>query len=151
MFSKKGTGYILGKKPVYFILVLLFLTVSFLLFSFVISSNISTSNKIPENVRLTVMINRFLNSPECLAYMDEETGRVYPGIVDLSKLSKEQMTVCYNAIDTKLAFSFKIEELNKECKTPNWKARNFKRIPQVVLVMDKGEISKQSMLISIQK
>jgi hypothetical protein len=152
MFSKKGSGYILGKKPVYFIIVVLFLSVSFLLFSFAISSNISTSNKIPENVRLTVMVNRFLNSPECLAYMDDETGRVYPGIVDLSNFDNKHMVNCYKGNDDSVAFSFEIEELDKECSTPNWGAYRFKRISQVVLTInEKGEISKQNMLISMQK
>ncbi|MDD5086357.1 MAG: hypothetical protein PHV16_01265, partial [Candidatus Nanoarchaeia archaeon] len=119
MFSKKGNGYILGKKPVYFIIVLFFLTASFLLFGFIILTSVSNSNTIPPNTKITIMINRFLNSPECFAYMDDETGRVYPGIVDLKKLNDNQIAKCYNGIEGSTAFQFKIEELNIICETPN--------------------------------
>ncbi len=154
-FSKRASGYLLGKKPMYFLAILFYLTFAFLFFSFFISSNITSANTIPANVETTVLINRFLNSPDCFAYMDEETGRAYPGIIDIKKFDDNQIKKCYSTIENSLySFRFELESTNigyKVCSTPNYGARRFNKVSQYVLVYDEGNIYHTKVLISIQK
>ena len=159
-FSKRASGYLLGKKPMYFLAVLFYLTFAFLFFSFFISYNITSTNKIPINTETTVLINRFLNSPDCFAYVDEETGRAYPGIIDIKKFNDEQIKKCYSATDDKsYSFRFELQSTNidfKDYSTPNWGARRFNKISQYVLVYYGKTIYGESiysgtLLISIQK
>ena len=156
-FSKRGSGYLLGKKPMYFLAVLFYLAFAFLFFSFFISSNITSANTIPANVKTTVLINRFLNSPDCLAYEDEETGRAYPGIIDIKKFDDNQIKKCYSTSEDKsYSFRFELESSNpdfkkKVCSTPNFGARRFNKISQYVLIYDGENIYPGILLISIQK
>jgi len=154
-FSKRASGYLLGKKPMYFLAVLFYLTFAFLFFSFFISSNITSANTIPANVKTTVLINRFLNSPDCFAYVDEETGRAYPGIIDIKKFDDDKMSKCYSTNDDN-SYSFRFELTstnigNKVCSTPNYGVRKFNKISQYILIYDGVNIYSGTLLISIQK
>ena len=155
-FSKKGSGYQIGKKPAYYIIVLLFLVISFMLFGSIIMSEVSLSNSIPNNVDTTVLVNRFLNSDDCFAYKDNETGRIYPGIIDIKKFNEDTLKECYNAGSNYNSKSFKfiikgsgIEE--KTIFTINWGARKFSQVSQYVLIYNKGKISKANLLIAVQE
>jgi hypothetical protein len=155
-FSKRASGYLLGKKPMYFLAVLFYLTFAFLFFSFFISSNITSANTIPANVKTTVLINRFLNSPDCFAYVDEETGRAYPGIIDIKKFDDDKMSKCYSTNDdNSYSFRFELENssnnFKKTISTLNWGARRFNKVSQYVLVYNEGNIYPAKVLISIQK
>ena len=154
-FSKRASGYLLGKKPMYFLAVLFYLAFAFLFFSFFIYSNIASTNAIPANVETTVLINRFLNSPDCFAYVDEETGRAYPGIIDIKNFDDDTMSKCYSTNEDKsYSFRFELESTNiddKVCSTSNWGARRFNKISQYVLIYDEGNIYPGTLLISIQK
>jgi len=155
-FSKRASGYLLGKKPMYFLAVLFYLTFAFLFFSFFISSNITSANTIPANVKTTVLINRFLNSPDCLAYEDEETGRAYPGVIDIKKFNDDNISKCYSTNETSLySFRFELENssnnFKKTISTLNWGARRFNKVSQYVLVYNEGNIYPAKVLISIQK
>jgi hypothetical protein len=154
-FSKKGSGYEVGKKPAYYIVILLFLTISFMLFGFLIMSQVSSLSTIPYNVETTALVNRFLNSEDCFAYQDSETGRVYPGIIDIEKFNEERIGKCYYTKNYNLK-SFKmtlktegIEE--KTILTTNWGSSMLSQVSQYVLVYDDGKISKANLLIAVQK
>lgn len=155
-FSKRASGYLLGKKPMYFLAVLFYLTFAFLFFSFFISYNITSTNAIPANVETTVLINRFLNSPDCFVYVDEETGRAYPGIIDIKKFDDNQIKKCYSTSEDKsYSFRFEMESSNNKFKktisTLNFGARRFNKISQYVLIYDEGNLYTGRLLISIQK
>ncbi|MBU1204688.1 MAG: hypothetical protein KKE93_02150 [Nanoarchaeota archaeon] len=154
-FSKRASGYLLGKKPMYFLAVLFYLAFAFLFFSFFISYNITSTNAIPANVETTVLINRFLNSPDCFAYEDGETGRAYHGIIDIKKFDDDKISKCYSTNkDKSYSFRFELESANidrKVCSTPNWGARRFNKISRHVLIYDEGNLYTGRLLISIQK
>ena len=164
-FSKKASGYILGKKPLYFIINLICLTISFILFSYAISREVYSTTVIPDNLEATIFINRFLNSPECLAYQDKETGRTYPGIIDLEKFNDTTLEKCYSTEDDTLK-SFKItlespdpdiaSKFGTEIErnfilTPNWGARRYTQTSQYVLIHYKENFYRGRILIAVQK
>lgn len=49
----------------------------------------------PPEVRAELLSQRFTDLPECFVYQDNETKRVFPGIIDLDKFNKGQMNKCY--------------------------------------------------------
>ena len=164
-FSKKGGGYILGKKPLYFITTLICLTISFLLFHFAIMSEVSSTTTIPDSLEITILVNRFLNSPDCLAYQDKETGRTYLGIIDLEKFSDKTLKKCYSTEDNKLkAFRLTLESPDidippkedssikrKFVLTPNWGAKRYTQTSQYVLIHYKENFYRGRLLIAVQK
>jgi len=146
-FSKTGSGYILGKKPMYFIILLICLTISFIMFSYAISKEVYSTTAIPDNLEMTILVNRFLNSPDCLAYQDKETGRTYSGVIDLEKFNNKTLKKCYSTKDGNLkAFKLTLEspdivippEKDSNIKnfilTPNWEAERYTQTPQYVLI-----------------
>lgn len=153
-FSKKGSGFLLGKKPIYFIIVAFFLFIVFILFSYLILSNISSTTTFPENVETTVFINRFLNSPECFAYQDEETGRTYTSIIDLDKFNNEHLNECYSADeDSPIAFMLDLKGSDSQegVLTSNWRAKKINRMSQYVIIYDKGNFYSETLLIAVQE
>ncbi len=153
-FSKKGSGFLLGKKPIYFIIVAFFLFIVFILFSYLVLSNISSTTTFPENIETTVLINRFLNSPECFAYQDEETGRTYTGITDLDKFNNENLNECYSADeDSPRAFMMDLnsDDYQKSVLTSNWRAKKINRMSQYVIIYDKGNFYGGTLLIAVQE
>ncbi len=166
-FSKKANGYILGKKPLYFIVILICLTISFLLFSYAISREVYSTTYIPDNLETTIFINRFLNSPDCLAYQDKETGRTYPGIIDLKKFNDKTLEKCYFTEDNALkAFKLILESSDlgipsKEDSdtiieknfilTPNWGPRRYTQTSQYVIIHYKENFYMGRLLTEVQK
>jgi len=164
-FSKRGSGYILGKKPMYFIILLICLTISFLLFNFAIMREISSTTVIPDNLEMTILINRFLNSPDCLAYKDKETGRTYSGVIDLEKFNDKTLEKCYSTKDNDLkAFKLTLESSTLDIPpkddsnmkrnfilTPNWGARRYTQTSQYVLIYYKENFYRGKLLIAVQK
>ena len=162
-FSKRGSGYILGKKPMYFIILLICLTISFLLFNFAIMREISSTTVIPDNLEITILINRFLNSPDCLVYQDKETGRTYPGVINLEKFNGQTLEKCYSTEDNDLkAFKLTLESLNPDItskfdtkrnfiSTPNWEPRRYTQTSQYVLIHYKENFYRGKLLIAVQK
>ena len=164
-FSKKASGYILGKKPLYFIILLICLTISFILFSYAISREVSSTTVIPDNLEITILINRFLNSPDCLAYQDKETGRTYSGVIDLEKFNDKTLEKCYSTKDDTLkAFKLTLESPDPDITskfgteiernfvlTPNWDARRYTRTSQYVLIHYKENFYRSRILIAVQK
>ena len=41
-----------------------------------------------------ILINRFIYSPDCISYANNEIGMVYPGIIDLQKFSQKTLENC---------------------------------------------------------
>ena len=164
-FSKRGNGYILGKKPMYFITLLICLTISFILFNFAIMREISSTTVIPDNLEMTILTNRFLNSPDCLAYRDNETGRTYSGVIDLKKFNDKTLKKCYSTEDNDLkAFKLTLESLTLDIPpkgdsnikknfilTPNRGARGYTQNSQYVLIYYKENFHRGRLLIAVQK
>jgi hypothetical protein len=83
---KKG-AFDLGRKALYMIVVVLILTVVFLYMRHMVLSYTSEVVSNVDRVEKEVIVQKMLFSPECLAYKDTESGRVYPGTIVLGKVS----------------------------------------------------------------
>ena len=96
------------------------------------------------------VFNRFLYSPDCFAYMDEN-GKA-SGIVDLSKFNQGQMDTCYYKPDQgMLAYRFTLKFDSKEIKiqSSNWQGFLKKSYNIKILVKDNG-VKDATLLVETQ-
>lgn len=97
-----------------------------------------------------IIETRLLYSPNCLAYKDTTTGRVYTGVIDLDKFSVETLTNCvhYEKV-TDYALRLELfytkddgeDEYADSITTPNWDLKHhgsFKLKSFPVQVQGKG-------------
>jgi len=156
-FSKRGMGFIVGKKPTYFIVALFFLTIVFLVFGFTIQGMASSFAQHSDETETSVLLSRFLNSPECFAYFDEETGRAYMGVIDLNKFNEENLMNCYPIDDydfRSFKFSLESDDLNlkiKPIETKNFGSKRTTTISWPIVIYKKGKFYRGKLLIATQK
>jgi hypothetical protein len=70
---------------------------------------------VPEELEGYTISSRFLQIPECFAYQDPVTERVYSGVIDLSKFTQERLDACYTSGGRK-EFNFRLH-LRSEDRT----------------------------------
>lgn len=117
-----------------------------LLLTYVTTSEIVHITDIPKGLEKYVLIQRFLNNPDCLAYQDENTSRVYPGIVDLEKFTSERLDHCFNTENEKFS-GFKLTINGESIQTS--KLEGAKIISKHILIFkdnkfEEGEIKIES-------
>lgn len=133
------------------------LSFTVLLFVWIIAPFVAEAAELPEGVKALILTQRFVNSPNCFAYLDEDSGRVYQKTVDWEKLTEENMKNCYQTEDKgisafKLTLSIPLTDITKSIGTPNWregylvKESSFKDI----LVRYDGKLYKTRMRIEAQ-
>lgn len=93
MLNKKGQFEF--RKSIYWTIIGIVITMVVFMFAFTISSYKSNLTKVPVEIRSELITLRFVNSPDCFAYQDKNTGRVFPGVIDMDKFSEEQLRKCY--------------------------------------------------------
>jgi hypothetical protein len=115
-FNKKGEGFGIARKSIYWTIasVVSVMAVIALVFIFTIYQGKLVYNS-PE-LEAEVIILRFINNPECFAYQDEVTSRVYLGTIDLEKYTQDNLDKCYFPEEDKgyetYNFGFNLESLN---------------------------------------
>lgn len=111
--SKKATEA--GRKTIFYIIFGITAAVFFLVLSMILTSWTSDVSKMSPEIEKYLIIQRFLTSNICFTYQDEDTGRIYPYIIDWEKFSDETLNNCYSSPD-KYAFRITLENLNKNSK-----------------------------------
>lgn len=122
-------------------------------FVFVTYSNRATA--VPSQLQAELVSLRFTNNPDCFAYVDENTGRIYSGIIDLNKFNEEKMNSCYKTGDLQGLFSFNfrlnLTESRKEVVSDRYRYRDDFSILKEVLVKEDNKLRKDQMVIYVQK
>jgi len=113
------------RKLVYWTLAGVVITILVFAFVFGVGSYLSELTYVPEELRAEFISLRFANIPECFAYQDSETNRVYPGVIDLSKFTNQQMNdSCYRTESEKgyedYNFRLKLKENGAEIYSNNY-------------------------------
>lgn len=83
----KRAQYDLSRKVIYFIVVLFFLAIMFLLLNSTFKTLDLRVLAATEKMSHRVLINEMVFSPHCFAYIDPETNRAYPGVIDLARFN----------------------------------------------------------------
>jgi len=151
--NKKAT--IAGRKVLFYIIFAIIATITVMVLIEIIITDISEINRIPPRLEEYVIINRFLHSPECFAYKDDDIGRVYP-LIDWKRFTDGNLRYCYNA-DSGSVKGFKLSltiENGKEERGPistaNWEGFLRKKITKDVLVLKENDIYNGELTIAIQ-
>lgn len=160
----KKAQFDVGRKFIYYLLVIFFLIVIFIFLNTTFAKFdyriLDSSNKLSSNIVATEMIM----SPFCFAYFDEEIERTYPGIIDKSKFNNENIyKSCGKYYENKF-FVYLIDFENESTKdlnliidkpdeyyfnerknlpsVGNTKIRNVELVSKEVLIKEKNQIKR---------
>jgi len=101
----------LARKQIYWMIAGVLITIIILAFVFIMGAYQRQLVEVPEELRAELISLRFLNTPECFTYQDQLTGRIFPGVIDVSKFTQERLDACYYTEDKKgfKDFNFALE------------------------------------------
>lgn len=86
-----------ARKTIYWMMAGVVITIVVIAFAMIMASYQSKLMEVPPRLRAELISLRFLNTPECFAYEDEISGRIFPGVIDLSRFNEETLGECYKS------------------------------------------------------
>lgn len=150
----EGGAYDLTRKSVFWAIAGVMLVMSVLIYAYFIGSMDSRLTYISPKVYAEAISQRFVNIPECFAYQDPDTGRVYPGVIDLSKFNPEQMQKCYQTDPEKgyEDYNFRLLLKNKKLQvtTNNYFNADEFTLARKVLVRENRNLIEEEMVVYVQ-
>ena len=154
--NRKANGFIIASKTLYFGISIFILAALALGLVILILSHRSAITVTPPELESFLLASRFVNSPQCFAYQDPFTTRVYPGLINMDRFKSEIIKDCYISATTK-DFQFQLKLKNLDTKkeeiihTEEWfNIPSFTIIESVQIKQD-GKISNGQLLIFVQK
>ncbi|MFH1638179.1 MAG: hypothetical protein ABIB71_07165 [Candidatus Woesearchaeota archaeon] len=140
---RKGQ-YDIGRKTLYFIVVLFFVTFVFLYLKAVIDDSNNELFLRLHKAKAEIILQQLSTSPDCFAYYDQELARPYPGIIDSEKFLLERLKCVrfYSAFNVEL----------RGDKTLNLSQTEFKAIHSVerpVLIRKNGGLEKGTLFVEV--
>lgn len=116
--------------------------------------------EVPVKLKTELIALRFVNNPECFAYQEPETKRVYPGVIDFKKFKEakedqKKMDNCYKSqdnLDIK-NFNFGLELKGRDVflRTDNYHYVDTFVLEEVVLVKEGENLAAEKLLIHVQE
>lgn len=148
----KKAQFGIARKSIYWMIAGVIITMIVLAFAFIISGYKEKYTTISPKLKGELLSLRFTNNSDCFAYQDEETGRVYPGVIDRSKFNQEQLDDCYKTDEKtgrrEINFKFKLGE--KEIKTNHFSIDHY-TILRYVLVYEGGQFVPEILEIIVHE
>ena len=145
----------IARKTIFWMIAGFLIVMVILGFAIVLGSYQSKLTYLSPKLKADLISLRFANIPECFAYQDPVSGRVYPGIVDLNKFNNEQLFGCYHTNPEKgfkdYNFGLKLLNEDKFVHTNKYYNKIDFTITKKVLVKNGDEISKDDLYIYVQK
>ncbi len=100
---------------------------------------------VPDQIKTTFIIDRFINSPDCLAY--QKGDRTYPGIIDPKKFTETKLRECYPVDDKKEPnFGLKLTNINQEITTTKYYLNNRDYTIYKNILVKKGDQIQPALL-----
>lgn len=141
-------------KTIYWMIAAFVIGLIIVAFAFILAGHNSKLNNVPIELRGKLIALRFVNSPDCFAYQDKETGRVLTGVLDKSKFTVGQLNECYSTdpADGFKEFNFRLKLASSEesINTNNYFNVDKFTIRQKVLVKDGEVLTSDELLIFVQ-
>ena len=143
------------RKSIFWTLAGVVITIVVFAFVLGISGYLNKLTYVPEKLRAEIISLRFVNIPECFAYQDSETGRVYPGVIDLSKFTNEQMNLsCYHTESEKgykdYNFRLRLYKNGAEVHSNNYFNKDSFTLFRKVAVKNNQTLTEDEMYIFVQ-
>jgi len=150
----EGGAYDVARKSVYWMVAGVMLVIAILIYAYFLSGMDARLNYTPEKLKAETISLRFTNIPECFAYQDSETGRVYPGIIDLSKFNSQTMDQCYHTGEEKgyeeYNFRLSLQDTQQEVMTNRYFHGDQFTLFRDVLIKKGEMIIPDTLLIYVQ-
>ncbi|MBT4935363.1 hypothetical protein HOL21_04370 [Candidatus Woesearchaeota archaeon] len=156
MSINKKAQFDVARKSIYWMIAGFIITLVVIGFVLIIVNYRNALTEFPPEINAEFISLRFTNIPECFAYQDVDTKRVYPGVIDLDKFTTERMELlCYKTNPEKGhgTFNFELELRDKgtTIKTNNYFNAATFTLKRNVFVRDaNGILSKDELLIHTQ-
>jgi hypothetical protein len=155
MVNKKAQSS--AEKSIFYLIFGFICTIIFLLLLFIVASQGSAKTVIPKGLETDIIIQRFLNSPNCFIHKDIATDRTFARVIDWNKFSNKSLENCYPIYNSKVV-GFRLALLNSELKenkiieTKNWKGyiKEVKREKNIRIYKD-AILYNGELKIEIQK
>lgn len=95
--NKKASsgGYTIARKMIFWMFIMVIITIAIIALVFLLGGYQNSLANIPGEFKAEVISSRFLENPDCFAYVDPITQRTYPNVMDLQKVTREQIDACY--------------------------------------------------------
>ena len=143
-----------ARKTVYWALGVFVITMIMIAFTFIIAAYKGNLTYVPEKLEANLIANRFINIPECFAYKDADSGRLYPGIIELNKFNNETLNECYQPEAEKgyIDYNFGLELKNKQSilRTNNYYHNDNFLIYREVLLKENDKFTTDTLIIHVQ-
>ena len=144
------------RKTIYWMLAGVVITMVILGFAIMIGNYRNQLTHTPKEVVAEMIALRFANIPECFAYSDPVNGRVYPGVIDINKFTKEQMNKCYFTEEKEgykdYNFGLSLKNQGKEVITNNYFNKDdFTIIKAVLVVTENGTWVDDTLYVYVQE
>ncbi|MBW2977601.1 hypothetical protein KY331_02030 [Candidatus Woesearchaeota archaeon] len=89
----------------------LFIGVSFAIIVYLAFSSIQENVDVQQTKNF-ILVNRMLYSPNSITYVDPNTGRVYPDIIDLTKFNEKVLNKSINTDKNQIAVKLELKNLD---------------------------------------
>ncbi|MBI2666427.1 hypothetical protein HYX13_02330 [Candidatus Woesearchaeota archaeon] len=151
--SEEGS-FDIATKSIYWMIAGFVILMLILVFTVLMINYKSKLLHVPEEQQAQFISLRFMNIPECFAYGDSRSERVYPGVIDLSKFTQEQMKRCYPVPEEEgykeINFELELRNMGRKIKSSDhYKIASF-QLDVPVLVKDGEAYSSDTLIIKTQ-
>lgn len=151
----KKAQFDVARKTIYWMIAGFVITLIVLGFVLVLGNFKGRVASVPPELNAEFISLRFTNIPECFAYQDHETNKVYPGIIDLTKFTDERMEeYCYKTDENNghndFNFGLELVQTKKKIKTNNYYQAPQFTLKRKVLVNDGKKVYEDELLIDTQ-
>jgi hypothetical protein len=154
--GKKGeSAFEVAETSIFYIVMITVIVMIVLAFVFLLGSYTNKLTAVPDKLKAELVASRFINIPECFAYQDPITKRVYSGIIDLEKFNENQMNNCYLTEKEQghQQLNFKLQLQNKNSvfvKTNNYFKIDHFTLSKKVVVKEGDNFFTDTLLIFVQ-
>lgn len=93
-----------------------------------------------------IVISRAFFSPTCFVYMDENTNRPYPMIIDFDKFNQKRLDDCMQT-EKRISFTLYVGGTAKEIHTKGWDGTFSEQYSREVLVKE-NDIKKGVLIVA---
>ncbi len=138
-------AYNLGRKTIYFIIVIFVVSFMFLYLRNAITSYNDDVVRDYGQIESGIIVAEALTSPKCFAYYDDKAERVYPGKIDYEKFNQEKLDGnCMMYIEN----SFRLRLLNKTLE--RGEEKEWETIVSPVLVFKDGKMHSEKLYVDVE-
>jgi len=151
--NKKSQTDISARKIIFYIIFGVLSSIVFLLIVFLVPASNSEISIIPDGLESYVLSQRFINSPECFAPIDEDSRRVRTSTIDVNKFTEQSINKCYDTKDSNVKgyrLTLKYDDKEKTITTKNWENFIFRAFTLNIRVLDNTILKEGSLFIEVQ-